>query len=31
MSLGFDSIALSFLAENRIETNSWGGIIIVDS
>lgn len=28
MSLGFDPIVPSFLAENGIETNSWGGIII---
>ena len=28
MSLGFDPVVPSFLAENGIETNSWGGIII---
>ncbi|WP_373036793.1 glutamate synthase subunit beta [Sulfurimonas sp.] len=28
MSLGFDPEVPSFLAENGIETNSWGGIII---
>jgi glutamate synthase (NADPH) small chain len=28
MSLGFDPLVPSFLAENGIETNSWGGIII---
>ncbi len=28
MSLGFDLAKPSFLAENGIETNSWGGIII---
>ena len=28
MSLGFDLAIPSFLAENGIETNSWGGIII---
>ncbi len=28
MSLGFDPEIPSFLAENGIETNSWGGIII---
>jgi len=28
MSLGFDPIVPSFLAENGIETNTWGGIII---
>jgi len=28
MSLGFDPIVPSFLAENGVETNSWGGIII---
>ena len=28
MSLGFDPVIPSFLAENGIETNSWGGIII---
>ena len=28
MSLGFDPAVPSFLAENGIETNSWGGIII---
>ena len=28
MSLGFDPSKPSFLAENGIETNSWGGIII---
>ena len=28
MSLGFDPIVPSFLAENGIETNSWGGIVI---
>ena len=28
MSLGFDPAAPSFLAENGIETNSWGGVII---
>lgn len=27
MSLGFDPAVPSFLAENGIETNSWGGII----
>ena len=30
MSLGFDPAVPSFLAENGIETNSWGGIIIND-
>ena len=30
MSLGFDPEIPSFLAENGIETNSWGGIIIND-
>ncbi|MMZ70671.1 Glutamate synthase [NADPH] small chain [compost metagenome] len=30
MSLGFDPVVPSFLAENGIETNSWGGIIIND-
>ena len=28
MSLGFDPAVPSFLAENGIETNTWGGIII---
>jgi glutamate synthase (NADPH/NADH) small chain len=28
MSLGFDPLVPSFLAENGIETNSWGGIIV---
>ena len=28
MSLGFDPVVPSFLAENGIETNSWGGITI---
>ena len=28
MSLGFDPAKPSFLAENGIETNSWGGVII---
>jgi len=28
MSLGFDPAVPSFLAENGIETNSWGGIVI---
>ena len=28
MSLGFDPVVPSFLHENGIETNSWGGIII---
>jgi len=28
MSLGFDPVVPSFLAENGIETSSWGGIII---
>ncbi|MCX6051332.1 MAG: glutamate synthase subunit beta [Campylobacterales bacterium] len=28
MSLGFDPAVPSFLAENGIETNSWGGIIV---
>jgi glutamate synthase (NADPH/NADH) small chain len=28
MSLGFDPTVPSFLAENGIETNAWGGIII---
>jgi glutamate synthase (NADPH/NADH) small chain len=28
MALGFDPEAPSFLAENGIETNSWGGIIV---
>ena len=28
MSLGFDPVVPSFLAENGIETNSWGGIIV---
>ena len=28
MSLGFDPVIPPFLAENGIETNSWGGIII---
>jgi glutamate synthase (NADPH/NADH) small chain len=28
MSLGFDPAVPSFLAENGIETNSWGGVII---
>ncbi|OIO14494.1 MAG: glutamate synthase [Helicobacteraceae bacterium CG1_02_36_14] len=28
MALGFDPVVPSFLAENGIETNSWGGIII---
>jgi len=28
MSLGFDPVVPSFLAENGIETNSWGGIVI---
>jgi glutamate synthase (NADPH/NADH) small chain len=30
MSLGFDPVVPSFLAENGIETNSWGGIVIND-
>ena len=28
MSLGFDPVVPSFLAENGIDTNAWGGIII---
>ncbi len=28
MSLGFDPVVPSFLAENGIETNSWGGIVL---
>jgi len=28
MSLGFDPVVPPFLAENGIETNSWGGIVI---
>ena len=28
LSLGFDPVVPSFLAENGIDTNSWGGIII---
>jgi len=28
MSLGFDPVVPSFLAENGIETNSWGGITL---
>jgi len=28
MSLGFDPVVPPFLAENGIETNSWGGIIV---
>lgn len=28
MSLGFDPVVPSFLAENGIETNTWGGIVI---
>lgn len=28
MALGFDPLVPSFLAENGIETNAWGGIII---
>ena len=28
MALGFDPVVPSFLAENGIETNAWGGIII---
>ena len=28
MSLGFDPVVPPFLAENGIETNSWGGIIL---
>ncbi len=28
MALGFDPVVPSFLAENGIETNSWGGVII---
>ncbi|WP_297443178.1 glutamate synthase subunit beta [Sulfurimonas sp.] len=28
MSLGFDPVVPSFLAENGVETNSWGGVII---
>jgi len=28
MSLGFNPVVVPFLAENGIETNSWGGIII---
>ena len=28
MSLGFDPVVPSFLAENGIETNSWGGVIV---
>lgn len=28
MSLGFDPVVPSFLAENGIETNAWGGIIV---
>ena len=30
MSLGFDPVVPSFLAENGVETNSWGGIILDD-
>ncbi len=30
MALGFDPEAPSFLAENGIETNSWGGIVVND-
>lgn len=30
MSLGFDPATPSFLAENGIETNSWGGVVIND-
>jgi glutamate synthase (NADPH/NADH) small chain len=28
MSLGFDPVVPAFLAENGIETNAWGGIVI---
>ncbi|MBA1437941.1 MAG: glutamate synthase subunit beta [Epsilonproteobacteria bacterium] len=28
MALGFDPVVPSFLAENGIETNAWGGVII---
>ncbi len=28
MALGFDPVVPSFLAENGIETNSWGGVVI---
>ena len=31
MSLGFDPVNPSYLAENGIETNSWGGITVSDS
>jgi glutamate synthase (NADPH/NADH) small chain len=30
MSLGFDPEVPAFLAENGIETNSWGGIVVSD-
>jgi glutamate synthase (NADPH/NADH) small chain len=30
MSLGFDPAVPAFLAENGIETNSWGGIVVND-
>lgn len=30
MALGFDPEAPAFLAENGIETNSWGGIVVDD-
>jgi glutamate synthase (NADPH/NADH) small chain len=30
MALGFDPEVPSFLAENGIETNTWGGIVIND-
>ncbi len=28
LSLGFDPLVPSFLAENGVETNSWGGVIV---
>lgn len=31
MALGFNPVIAPFLAENGIETNSWGGIIIKDN
>ncbi len=31
MALGFDPEAPAFLAENGIETNSWGGIVVDES
>jgi len=31
MSLGFDPANPSYLAENGVETNSWGGIIVNDN